>query len=170
MPKITAVGENATVLQSIPKGIYTATCTREKEDWSKETSAPMICLGFEIDDGDYKGRKVPPFDNTWHRVMVGGRKPDSKGGGEHDLGRWLETINALAAPWTCRACGTQSTKKFVREKGRLYCPHCGQEAVKAGVDFDDTFVGRRCRIIVSTHDAEGFDEPINDVAGLRPLE
>lgn len=164
-PKITAIGEVATVMAPLPKGLYHAVVTREKLDYSKKTSAPMICLGFQIDEGDYAGRNVPPSDKMWFRVMVGGTKED---GTPHNLGRWLELVNALSAIWTCSACGTTSNKKFVREKGLLFCPSCGKEAIKAGVDFDGELVGLKCRIIVDQRDVEGFDEPLNDISGVRP--
>jgi hypothetical protein len=140
----------------------------QKLDYSKKTAAPMVCLQFIIDEGDYNGRHVPPFDNAWYRVMVGGKTEE---GSDHNLGRWFDTINALKAEWTCTGCGTASTRKFVREKGKLFCPQCGGESIKVGVDCDsDQFVGLRCRIIVDQRTVEGFDEPINDIAGLRPLE
>jgi hypothetical protein len=179
MPKLTAIGEVATSMTALPKDFYKGFVCHQAIEYSKKGTSkdfdngqdrdgcPMVCLNFEIDEGDYKGRKVPPSEKFAYRVMLGGLKED---GSPHDLGRLFATINALKADWTCGGCGRASNDPFLKEKGHYHCPSCGVEVVKVGIGYDtDQWVNLRCRIQVDIRDIPGFEEPMNEVKGLRPI-
>jgi hypothetical protein len=167
MPKLTAIGEVATAFQALPKDFYVGHVRYQAIDYSQKTGAPMVCLCFEVDEGDYKGARVPGSEKFAYRVMVGGKKEN---GEPHDLGRLFATINALQAEWSCGACGLTTTGSFVKERGRYFCPSCGKEAALAGVTYDtDTWQNLQCRIQVDIRDIPGFEDPVNEIKGLRPL-
>jgi hypothetical protein len=167
MPKLTALGDVAVALQPLPKDFYKANVHYQALEYSRKSGAPMLCLQFQIDEGEYSGRLVPSTEKMAYRIMVGGTKED---GSPHDLGRFFSTINALKAEWACGKCNHKTTQNFVKEKSKYHCPNCGAIANEVGVETDtDDWMGLRCRVQVDLRDIEGFEEPVNEVKGLRPL-
>lgn len=172
MPQLTADLESAERLATLPASDANnpplrARVTGEKTELSKKTGAPMICLQFEVIDGEFVGRTLPGMGG-WYYVMAGGKKED---GSLHDLSRLFDTINALGAEWTCNGCGNTSTDKFLREKVRAsyhyLCPNCRS---RASIKLDGSWMGLLTRVRVGVEKMQNSDEDRNTVNGLLPID
>lgn len=116
-----------------------------------------------------EGDKVGDFMGTvFDNVMVAGYSgAKAKNPGEIlRTDRLCDYINALGVEWDCSACGQSTTKKFVTERGKYFCPNCGKPAK---FNFDtDLWQGKRALIQLSVgKDNKGADK--NDVGKVRAL-
>lgn len=170
MPRLTASLEQAENLAPLPKTDqsrppYRGHVSAEKMEFSKKTGAPMVCLQFEVDEDDYRGRQLPGM-NGWYYIMAGGKREN---GELHDLSRLFDTINFLGAEWTCTSCSNTSTQSFVKEKIKAsyqyHCPHCG---ARADVSLDSSWIGLSCRIGVDIEKMQGSDNDRNVITRLYP--
>jgi predicted RNA-binding Zn-ribbon protein involved in translation (DUF1610 family) len=172
MPQLSASLESAERMATLPEtknGVapYPVRVKAEKTEFSKKTGAPMICLQFDIDDGEYRGRELPGMSG-WYYIMAGGKREN---GMNHDLSRLFETINALKAEWTCEDCGHTSQDNFAKEKVKgsfhFMCPACGK---RANVKLDGTWQGLQARCRVGVEKMQGSDGERNTIDGLLPRD
>jgi len=167
MPKMSASADSAIMEAPLPKGHYFAHVKDEKTEVSKKTDAPMICLQFEIDQGEHSGRVLPGMGG-WYYIMMGGRREN---GEPHRITTLYETIMGLRAEWTCQACGATTTKPFHKEKiGARYifaCPNCSKPA---DISFDGSWIGLRCKVRVDLEKMQDSDEERNVVKAVLPRE
>lgn len=172
MPQLTASLESAERMATLPKTDQNnppvpARVSNEKTEFSKKTGAPMICLQFQIDGGEYLGRDLPGY-NQWYYIMAGGKR---ESGENHDLARLFDTINALHAEWTCGACGETMTDNFLKEKVKAtyhyLCPKCSR---RADVKLDGSWVGKECRLRIGIEKMEGSDNERNTIAAVLPRD
>jgi hypothetical protein len=117
-----------------------------------------------------EGEKAGEFIGTiFDNVMVAGvsgAKAKTNPGATLSTNRLCDYINALGVPYDCQVCGQTSTKKFVIEKGKYFCPNCGKPAK---FDFDpETWTGKRAMLSVSVG-ADNKGEPRNEIDKVRPL-
>jgi hypothetical protein len=170
MPQLTASLENAEQFATLPKTDpnnppVSARVSAEKTEFSKKTQAPMICLQFQVDSGDYIGRELPGYGG-WYYIMAGGKR---ESGEYHDLRRLFDTINALRAEWTCSSCGETTTDNFLKEKVKAtyhyLCPKCSR---RADVKLDGSWVGKECRLRLDVEKMQNSDIERNTIEAVLP--
>lgn len=175
MPQLTASLESAERMATLPKTDQnnpplSARVSAEKTEFSKATSAPMICLQFQVDSGDYLGRELPGMGG-WYYIMAGGNRAADKGGASHDLSRLFDTINALKIEWTCGSCGEATTDNFLKEKVKgtyhYLCPKCSR---RADIKLDGSWVGKECRLRIGVEKMQGSDNERNTVDAVLPRD
>ena len=90
-----------------------------------------------------------------------------KNGNPVKIDKLCDYINALGVPWMCKNCGTESTKTFIWEKGKPFCPTCQKQA---DIEFDpDLWDGKRAQIRLDIGKMMNSDEEINNVWRIAPL-
>lgn len=165
MPQLSASLESAEQIATLPKTDasnppYPCVVLAEDTKFSTKTGAPMICLQFQIDEGEYAGRDLPGM-NGWYYIMAGGKREN---GMNHDLSRLFDTVNALKAEWTCGNCAKTSSDAFVKEKVKgsyhYLCPACGQ---RASINLDGSWIGLQCKVSVGIEKMEGSDNERNTI-------
>lgn len=181
MARLTSDIEGASVASTIPQGPYSAhVCNvmdTDKNDVTKpltsRAGAPMVQLDWEIDEGDYAGRKIK-FDT----IMLGGNSAEGKPIG---LGNLCNFLHRTGVPWHCRDCGSEADETARRfyiadgteddkskglKKGNFYCPDCKSAVPRIGYDTAN-FNGARCKIGVGTKTNEGRE--FNIVKGYADI-
>jgi hypothetical protein len=160
----------ATALQPVEKGFYKGHIIyQDLVDIKLPSRGQQVRLQVEIDEGEYRGRRIPGGPNQFCYAFQKGIKVNDDGT-EHpyDLGKMYDLINALKATWLCKNCGQSSTKKFVKEKGKYFSPCCGKTPL---IDFDtDEWIGLRANWQVDTEKQQNSDDLRNVIKGARPLE
>ncbi len=161
---------SATSLQPVEKNFYNGHITyQDVVDIKAPSRGQQVRLQVEIDDGDYRGRRLPGGPNMFYYAFQKGVKVNDDGS-EHpyDLGKMYDLINALKAAWTCKNCGQTSNKKFVKEKSRYFSPCCGKPPL---IDFNtDDWMGLRARWQVDVEKQQNSDDLRNVIKGARPLD
>src|SRR5208282_3679399 len=160
MPKLSADLATAQGLSVFPKDIYPAHIDKVESKLSKGSGAQMLSVRWKPEGEKAGDNPGMIFDN----VMVSGR---SNAGDPVRTDRLCDYINALGIEWDCSACGATSTKRFVVQNGKYFCPACGKTAV---FTFDpDLFQGKRALIQVDIEKGQN-DEDRNTEKRVRPLE
>jgi hypothetical protein len=166
MARLTSELQDAGVATTIPNGIYNAHVCEvrdtDRNDVNKiltsQAGAPMVQLDWEVEEGDYTGRKIK-FDT----IMLGGM---SKEGKPIQLSNLCNFLHRTGVPWTCEDChnpeigrrfyiaeGSEDDKAHGLKKGNFYCPDCKSVGTGDGprITYETkTFMGARCGIGVGT--------------------
>jgi hypothetical protein len=123
------------------------------------TGATMLEVQWKPDEGPDAENSSRIYDN----VMVSGK---AKSGADLRTDRLCDYISALKVEWDCKACGQTTSRAFVVEHGKSFCPLCGGAA---SFDFDpDLWAGKRADIQVEV--GKGLnDEPRNEVKRVRAI-
>ena len=162
MARLSSDLQDAGIQSTIPNGVYNAHVCEvrdmDKNDVSKpllsQAGAPMVQNDWEIDEGDYAGRKIK-FDT----IMLGGMSKDGK---PISLGNLCNFLHRTGVPWKCLDCnnpeigrkfyiaeGNDEDKAAGLKKGNFYCPDC--KSLKPRITYDTAqFLGARCGIGVGT--------------------
>lgn len=149
MAKIRTNLADAEIIEAIPKDWYAAHIIEYAYGDSKasiQRGAPekMFTFTWEVDEGDYSGRKIP-----FHTVSL-----SAKAGGLRE--KFLDDIRF---PRTCLSCGNEYTEsaKVSKEaskinKAGLACPTCmsqGETEWESGEPAGSAFNAKRAMIGVS---------------------
>lgn len=138
--------------------------------------APCADLTWEVDEGEYAGRKIR-FD----LIIFGGKSLEGK---PISLSRICQFLNKTGVPWNCLDCnnGEKPREFYVAtgdsddvgrglKKGNYYCPDC-----KTGgdghprVDYDTSnFMGARCGLAIGIRKEENGDREFNTIKGYTAL-
>jgi len=138
-----------------------------------KANAPCVDLTWEVDEGEYAGKKVK-FD----MIILGGK---SKEGKPISLARLCSFLNHTGVPWECADCnnGEKARKFYVAtgdsddverglKKGNYYCPDC--KAPTPRVEYDTAnFMGARCGLGIGIRKEENGDREFNTIKGYTAL-
>jgi len=165
MARLTSTLQDAGVATTIPNAIYTAhVCElfdEDKNDITKgltsQAGAPMVQMHWEVDEGDYTGRKI-----KYDTIMLGGLSREGK---PIQLSNLCNFLHRTGVPWSCLDCenpeigrrfyiaeGNEDDKSKGLKKGNFYCPDCktaGPNSPRITYETK-TFLGARCRIGVGS--------------------
>lgn len=170
MPKMSATAESATKFEAIDRGTYLGHVLGAPIiQNTKNGTGVMIGIQIELDEGNYRGRRLPGGPNQYMFIMAGGHKVNDAGeSSNYDLGRLYDLINGLKASWTCSSCNTDSKAKFVTEKGKYHCPRCGKPA---NIEFNtDEWNGLRAKWQVDVEKQQDSDEMRNVIKSARAID
>lgn len=161
--------EGASTVSTIPIGPYKAHTIEVRDTdpsdvqkgLTSRAGAPMVQLDWEVDEGDYSGKRV-----KYDTIMLGGKSAEGKPIG---LGNLCNFLHRTGTPWYCRDCETESQERGHRfyigegseddktrglKRGFFYCPECKNPVPRIGYDTSN-FLGARCTIGVGVKTNEG---------------
>ena len=150
-------------ISPMPDGEYSAHVV-EVEDSVSKAGNPMVTLTWQIDDGEFSGRRI-----RYDTVMTGGK---TKEGRAMPLFLLCNFLDATGTAWECLNChnGEQGRHFYIGkgpnedglDYGQYVCPDC-----KAADFTYDTanFNGARCVIKVGSRKNEGTDRVFNEIQG-----
>jgi hypothetical protein len=180
MPELDSDLEGAGIFQLIPNSVQNghvvAVDDVDEQGNFKLTKAgaPRVNLDWEIDEGEFAGRKIR-FD----MIILGGK---SAKGDAISLSRLCSFLHFTGVPWTCKKCGTKHTEKksfLIAKKedketsgltpGNYYCPSCKDPKPAIKYDTSD-FMSARCGLSIGSKKQDGSDKEFNEIKAYTDLK
>lgn len=152
-------------MEPLPKDWYTAHIIKSEYKMSKASNQPMFTVDWEVDEGEYAGRKIN-YDNISLSPKAAFMVND-----------FLEACKVERECTECHNTFTEG-KRVTREESKinkagLACPSCGSQAPvewDAGDPPGQAMVGWRCMIGVTIGEPNEKGQQFNSVEGYAPIK
>lgn len=182
MPQLSSEIGEARQFQLIPKSLQNAhvyelvdTDPNDPSKFLHSKSGKIIqcILGWEVDEGEFAGRKV-----RYNYLVLKGTYTEKDTNQEKDMPitKLLDFLSFTGVPWECNLCksGKRGHRFLIGTgddgliKGKYYCPDCKADKISINYNTSD-FMGARCAISIGSEKRDGQDNEYNVVRGYAPL-